>query len=375
MQLKTGFAALGVLVCLGAITFSTAVAATFGWSIGVQFGPTIGYACAAGGAMLDLLKSGGPIFIGWRWAERNYTAVVAGVIGFVIVTTYSLTSSFGLIAALQADKIGGHAAVVTTYKDRRADLDRLLAARAEIKAKPISEDARVVAQAAVDRADASVEAECADARGPKCRGAEQIARTKRDELAIVVADLAAARQAADLDGKIAAAQAALDKVDAKEASREADPQGAALTRSIRRFAPIDQDTVSDAVHTLFALAIEFASGFGLLLVLGHHGSAPARGEPADNEQGEHDPRDADETAGPIDVVERFRSQRVRPVPGGRVAVADMHSAYLQVCQARGIEPLSLVRFGKLGASIWRREKIAGKVWYMDVALIPVALSA
>jgi hypothetical protein len=67
------------------------------------------------------------------------------MIGFVIVTTYSLTSSFGLIAGLQADKIGGHAAFVTIYKDRRADLDRLLAARAEVKAKPISEDARVVA--------------------------------------------------------------------------------------------------------------------------------------------------------------------------------------------------------------------------------------
>jgi hypothetical protein len=32
----------------------------------VQFGRIIGYACAAGGAMLDLLKAGGPIFIGWR---------------------------------------------------------------------------------------------------------------------------------------------------------------------------------------------------------------------------------------------------------------------------------------------------------------------
>jgi hypothetical protein len=136
--------------------------------------------------------------------------------------------------------------------------------------------------------------------------------------------------------------------------------------------PIDQDTVSDGVHTLFALAIEFASGFGLLLVLGHHGSAPTKGEPADADQ---DAPDGGETAGPIDVIEQFRSQRVRPVPGGRVAVADMHGAYLQVCQARGIEPPSLVRFGKLGASVWRREKIAGKVWYMDVALNPVALSA
>jgi len=121
------------------------------------------------------------------------------------------------------------------------------------------------------------------------------------------------------------------------------------------------------VHTLFALAIEFASGFGLLLVLGHHGSAPSDSKAADPDESEPEPRSGGEPAQPIDVIEQFRAQRV--------AVADIHNAYLQLCQARGIELLSLVLFGTIGASVWRREKIAGKVWYMDVVLIPVALAA
>jgi hypothetical protein len=58
-----------------------------------------------------------------------------------------------------------------------------------------------------------------------------------------------------------------------------------------------------------------------------------------------------------------------PVPDVWVVVAEMPGAYLQLCQAR-IEPLSLLRFGKIGASVWRCQKINGKVWYMDVALVP-----
>jgi hypothetical protein len=143
-----------------------------------------------------------------------------------------------------------------------------------------------------------------------------------------VADLATAKEAADLDGKITAARAALDKVDAKKASREADPQGAALTRSIRRFVPIDQDTVSDAVHTLFALAIEFASGFGLLLVLGHHGSAAPK--PADPEP-IPEPEPADEP------IRRFHHERVRPVQGGRIFASDMHAGFCSWCRDRGPE--------------------------------------
>ena len=87
--------------------------------------------------------------------------------------------------------------------------------------------------------------------------------------------------------------------------------------------------------------------------------------------------DADEPAKPASTsndepIEPFRSERVRTVPGGRVAVADMHAAYRSYCLER---PLSLVRFGKIGAAVWRREKIGGRVYYLDVALIPLAVSA
>jgi len=356
MQLKH----LGIVVCLGAIAGSTLVAAMFGWSIGNSYGLLTACIFAVGGAVADLLKAMTPIFIGKRWDERNYAAVLAGALGFAVVTAYSLTSSFGLIASLQADRVGGHAAVVTTYNDRRVDLDRLLASRAEIKAKPTTEDAQAVAQAAVDQADSSVKAECADKQGPKCRGLEEIARTKRDELAAIVADLAVAKKAAEFDRKIEAAQAALAKVDLKEASREADPQAAALTRWVRRFVAAEQDLVSDAVHSLFALMMEFASGFGLLVVLGHHGKAEEPQTAKKPDVGN------DEALGPLDVIERFRGERVRPAQGGRVAASEMHAAFCGWCTERGIEPVSTMQFGQLAR--WRKDKIGGRVWYLDLAL-------
>ena len=54
----------------------------------------------------------------------------------------------------------------------------------------------------------------------------------------------------------------------------------------------------------------------------------------------------------------------------------MHAAYMSYClERRLVEPLSLVRFGKIGAAVWRREKIGGRVYYLNVALIPLAVSA
>jgi hypothetical protein len=165
------------------IAISTATAFRFGWTLGADECDRWLYASA--GAFADALKAFLPLLIVTAWLAGQYVRSVAGAALFAAVTAYSITSSFGLAAIQRADKLGEHVAAITTYRDRRADLDRLIAHRIKIDPQPVAGSAEALAQAAVNRAEASAASECVK-RGPECRKQESIARDKRDELAALV---------------------------------------------------------------------------------------------------------------------------------------------------------------------------------------------
>jgi hypothetical protein len=146
-----------------------------------------------------------PLLIVSAWLARQYVRSLAGAALFMVITAYSITSSFGLAAIQRADMIGDHAATATIYQDRRADLDRLIDLRAKIDVRPVAANAEEIAQAALKQAEASVAAECAR-RGPECRRLEAIASASRDDLVAIITAKAAATAAADLDSKIEAAR-------------------------------------------------------------------------------------------------------------------------------------------------------------------------
>ena len=110
-------------------------------------------------------------------------------------------------------------------------------------------------------------------RGPRCRELEGIERDKRAEFAAIVAGLATARAASDLDKKIAEARERLEQVDLRTASTETDAQSAAFAK----ITGTDKSLAAAAGHVLFALGIEFGSGLGFWLVFGHGGSSQREG--------------------------------------------------------------------------------------------------
>ena len=67
-----------------------------------------------------------------------------------------------------------------------------------------------------------------------CRQREEEERNARAALLLAQRNRAATVKAADLDAKIAAAEAALNAVDVKAAVKEADPQSASMARVGRR---------------------------------------------------------------------------------------------------------------------------------------------
>src|SRR5919108_608150 len=127
---------VGGIAVAAFIVVSTVRAARFGWSVGATDYYRVLYAGAGGSA--HVIKASLPLMILSAWQARQYARGAAGVALFVAVSTYSITSSFGLAAIQRADKIGEHAAVATVYKDRRADLDRLMAERAKIDPRPVA---------------------------------------------------------------------------------------------------------------------------------------------------------------------------------------------------------------------------------------------
>ena len=117
-------------------------------------------------------------------------------------------------------------------------------------------------QAAVERARGG----CKDL----CRQREAEERAAREALLKAQQNHAATVKAADLDGKIAAAEHALSQVDVKTATMQADPQSASMAKVIGA----DQNLIAALSHAVFAISIELGSGVGFWLIFGH--GAPSR---------------------------------------------------------------------------------------------------
>jgi hypothetical protein len=351
------------LAVLGCIAASTTLAFQYGWTRGATEVDQWTFAGAA--AALDLLKTGLPVAAVGAWEERHCRRAATAWAGFALLTALSLWCAFGLTATQLAEKATGQNVASTTYGQRKADLDQLVKERATLPAfQPRAETAETTAREAVNRAAESVKAECTN-RGPRCRELEGIERKKRDELTAITTDLATAKTARDLDGKIAVARDLLDKADLRTATKETDPQSAAFAK----ITGADQGLVAAAAHVILALGIEFGSGLGFWLVFGHGGrqrevasipagpALPSPGPIAAQPMGIETPADS---------IEQFFLEAVRPLLGQRVSGAAMYARYETWCTDRGTEPVSANRFGRLAP--WRKERIGGKVWYLDASL-------
>lgn len=349
---------IGGLVALGFVVVSTVMAARFGWELGAS--ETDRYLYATAGGLADVLKALLPLFVVAAFFNGQYVRSVAAALVFVVFTAYSLTASFGLAAIQNSEKVSTQVAAEIALNDRRETLDMLVARRQTLGAvRAVGAIEADIAAAKLDRLYDSSK-QCTDATATRSRRLCQ-------QIQELEAERASAATAPPLDAKIAAARAKLDAVDVAAATKEADPQAAALSRLSGQ----SQEFVRTALHGLIAVLLELGSGLGFYLVFGHHG----RRENRDNF---HEPSqaiaplavesatDAITVEGPGDAVQRFVLERIRPVQGERVSGSAMFAAYEAWCEAQGFEPLSSALFGRMVP--WRKERIGGRVWYLDAVV-------
>ena len=354
--------AVAVLACIGA---SATFAFEFGWTRGATEVYRWTYALA--GVALDLLKSGLPILGATAWHDRKPARSCACWVVFAVLTALSLWCAYGTTATQLAEKFALQAVAQSDLSTRRATLDRLRGQRDALKFTETSEEAVRTGEATV--ATAADQAAAERARGgcrDLCRQREAEEREARAALLVAQQNRAATVKAAELDTLIAAAEAALNTVDKKEAVKEADPQSASMAKAIGA----DQNIVAALSQAFFAIAIEFGSGVGFWLVFGH--AAPARRQDLPSTKLVRvDPSPPVKlypiAEKPQDIVERFFLEVVRPALNRRVRSLVMREAFTRWCADREIAiDLSHAMFGRLAR--WRKDRIGGTVWYLDCEL-------
>jgi hypothetical protein len=346
--------AVAVLACIAA-------SATFAWEFGWTRGATNvhRWTYAFAGVALDLLKSGLTILGATAWHEHKPVRSLACWLVFGVLTTLSLWCAYGTTATQLAEKFADRAAAESNLSSRQATLDRLRGQRDALSFAETSEEAVRTVEAAVTASAEQASAE--RARGgcrELCRQREEDERNARAALLLVQRNRAITIKAAELDGKIAAAEAALTAVDKKEAIKEADPQSASMAKAIGA----DRNIIATLSHAFFAIAIELGSGVGFWLVFGHGAANHKREEEAPSTAlVPIDPSPPqrlyaiDET--PAEIAERFFLEVIRPALGRRVQSLAVWSAYLRWCSVRGIDAVSHAGFGRLAR--WRKDRIGG----------------
>jgi hypothetical protein len=363
MPVFRGLMAIAVLACIAA-------SATFAWEFGWTRGATDvhRWTYAVAGVALDLLKSGLPILGAVAWHEQKPARSGACWLVFAVLTTLSLWCAYGTTATQLAEKFADRAVAQSTLSSRQATLDRLRGQRDALVFVETTEEMVETARRAVATAHEQVEAEKAR-NGCKeiCREREKDERAATAALQKAQSDRASTTKVAELDGKIAAAEAALNAVDRKEAVKEADPQSASMAKAVGA----DRNIIAALSHAFFAIAIELGSGVGFWLVFGHGAPKQKREEEASSKAlVPIDPSPPqrlyaiDET--PAEIIERFILEAVRPALGRRVQSLAVWSAYTRWCAARGIDAVSHSRIGRLAR--WRKDRIGGAVWYLDCQL-------
>lgn len=346
------------IAVIGCVVASTTFAFEFGWTRGASEVHSWTYALAA--VALDVLKSSLPILAAVAWAGREWARATAAWLVFGVLTCLSLWCAYGITATQLAERVTAQVVARDNEADKKDALERAQRARAEVGAFTVTTAAMVkAADDAVTAAAAQAKAEC-EKRGNNCRAREADERAARATLLKAQTDQAATERATVLDAKVAAAEKALASVDKKAAATGVDPQAASMAKATG----YDEELIAAISHAVLAIAIELGSGVGLWLVFGH--GTPARHRETAS-RGVVEPMQAMTVIEePADQVARFFAEAVRPALGQRVAAATLLAAYEVWSERRGFDPVNGTMFGRLAQ--WRRDRIGGRVWYLDAAL-------
>jgi hypothetical protein len=381
-----------VLGALGVIAAGIllAVSAAMNWRFGFSLGKTEmdGQIYGAASAAADCFKALVPFFFFAALKNRMWSQAAASAVVWVVVTAYSLTSALGHAALNRLDTAGQRAVEAASYKDLRSDLKR-----AEDQASWIPQHRpAMTVQSEIDgvknqRAWTTTSG-CTEVNGRFTRDFCQKYHTLN-------AELASAKQATELGGRIDGIKAELAKTEGVSVMSEADPQAAVLAKlSGLLFADIKVEDVQMALTIFVALLLEVGSAFGMYVAFAYWNIHDRRRVPAEvpavvtavpvatavmveakkpqviANDNRSLPVQAPKMLVPENDVERFYKERIETADAASSLTASaLYEDYCTWCEENQKEPLALPRFGReFGELGIQKVRIAGRTRYTGIAL-------
>jgi hypothetical protein len=382
------------------------------WRFGYLLGKTEfdGFIYGSASVAADLMKALMPFFFFAAIRNRMWSQAAASAVLWVVVTSFSLTSALGHAALNRHDKAGERTHEAQSYKDARADLKR---AQDQLSWVPQHRPAATV-QSELDglktqRAWTWTKS-CTDVNG-------KFNREYCQKYSTLTAELASAQEAARLEARIADISAKIGN-KGRGAVTVADPQAAVLTQLASFALPnLKVEDMQLALTLFIAILLEVGSGFGLFVAFSVWRTRddvalavpaakpaavaapvapalaakpievaapvlpvvqPAAASVAVREEtpavaqrvvGANDNRSSPRLVAPETDVERFYRERVGSEDGSSLTATALYEDYCAWCEEQHKEPLALPTFGReFGDLGVRKEKIAGRVRYIGVAL-------
>lgn len=384
-----------VLGALGVIAAGVllAVSAAMNWRFGFSLGKTEmdGQIYGAASAAADCFKALVPFFFFAAIRNKMWSQAAASAVVWVVVTSYSLTSALGHAALNRLDTSGHRAVEAATYKDLRSDLKR-----AEDQASWIPQHRpALTVQSEINGVKNqrawTTTAGCTEVNGRYSRDFCQKYHTLN-------AELASAKQSAELGNRIDGIKVELAKSEGASVMSEADPQAAVLAKlSGLLFPNIKVEDVQTALTIFVALLLEVGSAFGMYVAFAYwniherrqvpavQAAAPAVAaavpmatalivEPKKPQAGANDnrslPAQVPKMLVPENDVERFYKERIETADAGSSLTASaLYEDYCMWCEENQKEPLALPRFGReFGELGIQKVRIAGRTRYTGITL-------
>ncbi len=382
-----------VLGALGVIAAGIllAVSAAMNWRFGFSLGKTEmdGQIYGAASAAADCFKALVPFFFFAALKNKMWSQAAASAVVWVVVTAYSLTSALGHAALNRLDTSGQRAVEAASYKDLRSDLKRT-----EDQASWIPQHRpALTVQSEIDGVKNqrawTTTAGCTEVNGRFTRDFCQKYHTLN-------AELASAKQSAELGSRIDGIKAELAKTEGVSVLSEADPQAAVLAKlSGLLFPNIKVEDVQTALTIFVALLLEVGSAFGMYVAFAYwniherrqvpavQAAAPAVVaevpaalivEPKKPQAGANDnrslPVQTPKMLVPENDVERFYKERIETADAGSSLTASaLYEDYCMWCEENQKEPLALPRFGReFGELGIQKVRIAGRTRYTGITL-------
>ena len=327
----------GILLSLGLI----AVSAALNFRMAYRMGGTEldGWVYGSGAAIADGLKALLPFFVWWAWRKREWLAVGAGVVLFVVFTAYSFTAGMGYIAKLRAFSEGVRASAVETRAGLRDEESRIEARLEKLGVQRGEEEISAELEAVFARVLGKT---TVGAYSENCTLARNWSRHSCARAAELRQELARAMEAAELEGRLHDVRGELRGLGSRGAGDVADPQLVALEGMAQELGlHTDRNRVRLALLVLVGLLFELGSGLGLYV-----STVPWRGEGSagvtgNGRGGETEPMlqyVAD--AKRLGDVEEFALECLAPEIGSKgLTSTAMFQEYAKWCRGRNEAPL------------------------------------